>query len=182
MTSNTGPRQKRKFRFSQRGGSSAKRKEFIDTEYIRGVKNEEGEMVIRPLNAKETEFLDKFYKEQYHAKFNTDEESREMFFKINRMLNKHKNFFEENGFYPVEVENAITDFDKKSKSLGNLIYRFWDQKEINSDDYKRLWDVHNKANREYKLDKLEDSEYNEDRYEREGSDTRIEDLITESED
>lgn len=150
----------------------------MDSDYQDGVFDHEGNQLIRPLNEQEKKFLSNFYKEYHHATFVTNEDSKELFKKINGLISENKDFFEENGFYPVEVENLIEDFDKLTKKLGNM-HGFWQQKDINSDDYKRIFDVENKIKREYTAVSYEDLQeyYNLE----EKSDTEIEDLITESE-
>jgi hypothetical protein len=141
--------------------------------------NQDGNLVIRAMNDGEKQFLSNFYKEFAHATFKTSEESRALFKKINTLIAKHHEFFLENDFYPVEVENLIEDFDKITKNLGNL-HGFWHQKDINSDDYKRGFDMENIAKREFRCISYEDMQ---NLYEAEESeDTAIEDLITESED
>jgi hypothetical protein len=157
------------------------RRESIETAYIRGVYNSEGELVIRPLDKEELEFLNSYYKEFVHATFNTDKESTRLFKIAKKLSKKSENvkFFEKNGFYPEEVEAAISAFDEKSKALGNLAYNFWDQRDINSDDYKRRYDIQNNASKGLQLESFEDLQYisNMD----EPDDTWIEDLITDSE-
>jgi hypothetical protein len=160
-------------------GSRTKRREFIDTDYVNGVFNEHGDQVIRSLTDLEAKFLAGFYKEFAHATFKTSDESKALFKKINHLLNKNEEFFEENGFYPVEIENLIADFDVITKKLGNL-HGFWQQKDINSDDYKRGHDIENMVKREHRYVSYEEMQEAIDMEEK--SDTEIEDLITESED
>jgi hypothetical protein len=159
-------------------GSRTKRREFIDTDYVNGVYDEEGNQVIRPLTEAEAKVLASFYKEYVHATFKTSDESKALFRKINAQLDLHKDFYLENGFYPVEVENLIADFDIITKKLGNL-HSFWQQKDINSDDYKRGHDIENVVKREHRYTSYEDMQEYADMEEK--SDTEIEDLITESE-
>ena len=88
-------------------------------------------------------------------------------------------FFEDNGFHPEEVELAVNAFNEKSKCLGNMACDFWQQRDINSDDYKRRFDIQNNASKGLQLESFEDIQYisNVDDF----VDTIIEDLITESE-
>jgi hypothetical protein len=183
MTSNTGPKKhKRKFQYLNKTGARGQRQEFMETHYVKGIVNMSGEQVIRPLNAEEVTFLNKFYKEGVHGTFVTDVESKALFKEASRLtkLKSNVEFFESNGCFPLDVEEAIIKFEDKSKSLGNMIYKFWDQKDVNSDDYKRRHDIQNKAGREFQLVSFEDLQYIgevEDKDE-----TFLEDLITESED
>jgi hypothetical protein len=180
MTDSTGAKKKyrKEFAHISKQGSRTKRREFIDTDYVDGVLDQDGNVAIRPLSAAENKFLSSFYKEFVHATFKTSEESKLLFRRINSLLSKHEEFFEENGFYPVEVENLIADFDVITKKLGNL-HNFWQQKDINSDDYKRGHDIENVVKREHRYMSYEDMQEYADMEEK--SDTEIEDLITESE-
>ena len=183
MTNSTGNRKshKKKFQFLNKKGARAHRKEFIETSYIMGVYNEFGDQVIRSLEKEEIFFLDNYYKEFVHGTFITDKESTKLFKKA-KALTKNKDnvkFFNENGFYPEEVEQAIQKFNEKSKALGNLVYDFWEQREVNSDDYKRRFDIQNNSCRGVRLESFEDVQSYTDV--EEPSDTKIEDLITESE-
>jgi hypothetical protein len=184
MTSNTGKQKKhkKKFQYLSPNGARIHRKSSIETSYIRGVFNSEGEKVIRELTVEEQNFLDNYYKEFVHGTFNTDKESIKLFKIAKRLSKEPRNvkFYKENGFFPEDVEKAISDFNNKSKSLGNLAYNFWDQREINSDDYKRRYDIQNNSCRGLQLDSFEDLQYvylQDD----DSSNTIIEDLITESE-
>jgi hypothetical protein len=184
MTSNTGKvkNHKKKFQSLNSKGARAHRKEFIETSYINGVVNDFGDQVIRPLNKDEISWLDKFYKEFIHSTFVTDSESILLFKKAKALTKKKENviFFNKNGFFPEHVQQSIDAFNKKSKELGNLACDFWQQREINSDDYKRRYDIQNNCTKGVQLESFEDSQsiVNLDEY----SNTKIEDLITESED
>jgi len=185
MTSNTGNKSKkkhlRKFQYLNKTGARAQRKEFMDTGYVKGVVNEFGEQVIRPLNKEEVEFLNSFYKESVHGTFNTDAESKLLFKEAKRLtrLSKNIDFFQENGFHPTDVQDAISRFEEKSKSLGNIFYKFFDQREINSDDWKRRQDIQNNCIEDVQLESFEDLQYMAEV--EDYDDTVIEDLITESE-
>jgi hypothetical protein len=162
-------------------GSRIHRQEFIETHYINGVYNDKGEQVIRPLSLEEKSFLNKYYKEFVHGTFNTDAESTRLFKRAKTLSKTKENvkFHKENGFYPEEVQNAIDKFNEKSKSLGNLAYDFFDQREINSDDYKRRYDIQNNSSKGVQLSSFEDLQYVSNVEDLEN--TIIEDLITESE-
>lgn len=45
------------------------RKEYIETDYVNGVRDAQGKLVIRPLNEKEKQFLNKFYEETINTNF-----------------------------------------------------------------------------------------------------------------
>jgi len=144
--------------------------------------DETGNKVIRSLTDEEVEWLDKFYKEYVHSTFVTDSESTSLFKKAKRLSKKTENVkhLEQTGEYPKEVTEAVNNFNDKSKKLGNLFCDFWQQRDINSDDYKRKHDIQNNSSKGLQLESFEDVQYVSD-FE-ENCDTQIEDLITESED
>ncbi len=183
MINNTGKikKHRKKFQHLRKNGARVHRQDFIESNYIHGIVNVNGEQVIRPLNIEERQFLDDYYKEFVHGTFVTDKESTKLF-KIAKKLSKKPDnvkFFEDNGFYPEEVERAVNSFNEKSKRLGNMACDFWQQRDINSDDYKRRFDIQNNASKGLQLESFEDIQYisNVDDF----VDTIIEDLITESE-
>lgn len=183
MTNNTGKvkKHKKKFQFINGKGTRLHRKEFIETGYTSGVLNEFGDQVIRPMTKDEIEWLDKFYKEFVHSTFTTDEESIKLFKKAKTLTKKKENviFYKKNGFFPEDVQNAVEAFNQKSKSLGNLAWDFWQQRDINSDDYKRRYDIQNNCSKGVQIESFEDIQNIADLDEY--GDTKIEDLITESE-
>jgi hypothetical protein len=185
MTSSTGKQRKyrKKFQHLNKNGARASRKFFIEADYVRGVINDFGEQVIRPMTEEETAFLDQFYKEEVHGTFKTDKESTQLFRKAKRVASKLENiqFFEQNGFHPEEVQQAVEEFNAKSKSLGNLVYDFWSQREVNADSYKRRLDIQNNAILDVQLESFEDFQYRSEHVDDDCDDTVIEDLITESE-
>lgn len=183
MTNNTGKvkKHKKKFQHLTKGGARAHRRHLIETSYINGIFNQDGERVIRALTDSEKDFLNSYYKEFVHGTFVTDKESTLLFKKARKLTKIPANvkFFADNGFYPEEVEAAVEAFNAKSKSLGNIAYSFWDRRDINSDDYKRRFDIQNNVTRELSLESFEDIQHMSMNDER--PDTLIEDLITESE-
>jgi len=181
MTSSTGKKHKKKFQHLSKRGSRIHRQEFIESQYVSGVYNESGEQVIRPLNEEEKAFLDKYYKEFVHGTFSTDKESTALFKKAKTLSKNKENikFLNEHGHYPKNVEKAVSEFNEKSKSLGNLAFDFFEQREINSDDYKRRYDIQNNSTKGVQLSSFEDLQYVSNVEEIEN--TTIEDLITESE-
>ena len=66
------------------------RQDYIEPDYINGVRNEDGEMVIRPLTHKEKKFLNDYYEETINANFVHDEELKELSKRI-KVLKKLEN-------------------------------------------------------------------------------------------
>ena len=108
------------------------RQEYMDVDYVNGVKNAKGELVIRPMTDEEKDWLDAFYKEDLHAsiskenpKFYKGEDRREAFARNNQrnrcLYNQEKaqgklidldadildnymgKFFEDSGIDPEEI-------------------------------------------------------------------------------
>lgn len=184
MTNNTGKQKKYKknYQHLNKNGARLHRRDFIETQYTKGVLDEKGNQVIRALNKEEINFLDNFYKEYVHNTFITDSESQKLYKKARKLIKQKENveFFKENGSYPEYVLEVIESFNKKSKALGNTFYDFWDQRDINSDDYKRRYDIHNNCTKGLQLESFEDVKNTvegDDEY----NPTMLEDLITESE-
>jgi hypothetical protein len=185
MTNNTGKKKqhRKKFQHLSKSGARSYRKDFIETEYVNGVVDAWGNQVMRPLTEEEKLFLAKFYKEEVHGTFTTDKESTALFRKAKSLslLPENVKVFEETGKHSSEVEEAVQAFNEKSKSLGNTVYDFWQQREINSDSYKRRQDIHNNSILNVQLESFEDMQYRSEMYSEDSEDTTIEDLITESE-
>jgi len=187
MTETTGPKPKRKhkkkFKFIDNRGAYKTRKDFIETQYINGVKDEAGNLVMRPLNAEEVAFLDAFYKESVHANFTTSEETKKHELEIKRLErdNKsyHKAFKEDSKEILKAIENKKIETSKARKALGNIYSDYDEQKEIRQQNYQRNQCVFNKTKVQSKLDSFE--EIVEKDWEEHTEDTIIEDLITESE-
>jgi hypothetical protein len=183
MTNNTGKvkKYKKKFQHLNKKGARLHRKDFIETPYLQGVQNNEGDLVIRPLNQEEVDWLNNFYKEYVHSTFTTDKESTFLFKKAKRMSRSKQNlkYLEENNEDSPEVKEAINNFNKKSRELGNMFYEFYQQRDINSDDYKRKHDIQNNSARGISIESFEDIQEMVDL--EDFLDTQIEDLITESE-
>lgn len=185
MTDNTGkPRKNRKkYQHINKNGARLHRRDFIETEYINGVYDQSGNKVIRNLTQEEVDWLDKFYKEYVHGTFNTDEESSRLFKEAKKVYKTKDNleYFKNNGTHSKEVKTAISKFNKKSKKLGNVFHDFFQQRDINSDDYKRKFDIQNNSAKGLQLESFEDIQYAAD-FDEDEEATTIEDLVTESED
>jgi len=80
MTNNIGrkkqkPTEKKQYNPLDKQGTKLTRRDFIETEYVNGVKDPEtGKQVIRPLDATERAWLSQFILETEHGNFKKDEE------------------------------------------------------------------------------------------------------------
>lgn len=62
------------YNYLDKKGTRSTRHDFIETEYSKGVKNEAGEVVIRPLTPDEKAWLSQFISETEHGNINSGEE------------------------------------------------------------------------------------------------------------
>ena len=65
-------RKEAKYPALEKGLNVKSRKDFIEVDYVNGVKNSNGEQVIRPLNEEEKAFLNQFYEETVVTNFSHD--------------------------------------------------------------------------------------------------------------
>ena len=65
-------RKEAKYPALEKGLNVKSRKDFIEVDYVNGVKNSNGEQVIRPLNDEEKAFLNQFYEETVVTNFSHD--------------------------------------------------------------------------------------------------------------
>lgn len=137
------------------------RREYIDTGYVDGVFDNEGNRLIRALTEEEKDWLDKFYSEHVNASFSEDnihtilpEEKRQ------RIKNQIKQYKEE----VKEIQKEINTLTIKKNLLEDEI------KELKEKDYKtQCYDANNSRNRclynmarkTGKLTKLKNKEYDE---------------------
>ena len=99
-------RDKSKFPALNRGLNTASRKDFIETEYLNGVKDSKGNMVIRPLNDEEKAWLNKYYEETVVTNFNHDPELRR--------LNRKKKSIVEDAVVK-ELQEELKELKKRPK-------------------------------------------------------------------
>jgi len=126
----------------------AYRRSQIETSYINGVKDDDENVVIRPLNQEELDFLDKFYKESVHNTFDSNQDTKKIVREIRSLVGQYSYWKRKKcnkGKINEELEAKIAkkklEFKKISESLGNLYTDYEDQKTLRSDNYKRRTDV-----------------------------------------
>lgn len=188
MTDPTGQKEKRKykkkFKFIDNRGTYKTRKDFIETQYVNGVRDEMGNLVIRAMTEEEIEFLNNFYKETVHANFNNSEETKKHEYEIKSLERDNKAYSKVFGEDSPEIQSSIARKKKETsearKKLGNVYSDYDEQKEIRQQNYQRNQCVFNKSKHHQKLDSFE--EIIEQDWDTSIDDTIIEDLITESED
>lgn len=125
-----------------------RRREFLETEYVNGVTNKDGEMVIRPLNDEEKEWLDQFYKETLNTSFSKnisfypipgtdDMNSREIKEIRQEFLNEDKSINYEKLDDIKFVSKIARKYSLPDETIVNLIKR------------KEIYDANNAINNDY---------------------------------
>jgi len=61
------------------------RADYIEADYVGGVTGDDGDIVIRPLNEEEKDFLNKFYEEEVSANFHHNKETKRLFREIKKI-------------------------------------------------------------------------------------------------
>lgn len=157
MTSNSG-RKKQKYNPLNKDGAYGRTRDFIEADYVNGVTDERtGELVIRPLNAEETEWLSQFYAETEHgnfAKTKEIEEVQDYYDAISTRIRHAK----KNGLNTEEVLSLKVLAEEKYKELVQLraeTNTFYpedkDRHEIFNKGNKRREDIFNMAKASGKL-------------------------------
>jgi len=134
------------------------RTDYIDTDYINGVTNSSGELVIRKLNEEEMSFLNKYYEEEVNANFMHDK--------------KLKSLYKE----AKAIEEMKNPSDKDIERWGELKAKYLirqDEVLLNTDpeDHKRCYGLNNARNRclynrskaSMKLKYINDETHNEEK-------------------
>jgi hypothetical protein len=90
------------------------RKEFIETDYINGVFNEEGKQVMRPLTHDEKKFLNDFYEETVGANFLHDTE-------LKRLSDAKRKIIEDSEVIKLKEECKLISDRKEKNRLQQII-------------------------------------------------------------
>jgi hypothetical protein len=67
------------------------RQDYIEPDYVNGVEDSNGNVVIRPLNAQEKKFLNDFYEETINANFMHDDVLKDLYNEMKVIRDKEKN-------------------------------------------------------------------------------------------
>lgn len=126
-------------------GAVANRRDFIEADYINGVRDEHGNEVMRALTDLEVEWLNNWYKEEVHAKFENSDETKSETKKLKILRLRHKQFAQDNGFdHPEVVAQKERVIGLKTK-IGNMITDPDEQSRIYADNYARNQCIFNLA-------------------------------------
>lgn len=144
------------------------RRDYIDTHYIDGVRNEKGEMVIRPMNEEEKKWLDDFYGEHLNASFTENplmdtrsDEERESIKKELKRVKKELNGIQKkiNEFQVGinQLEDAKTLLEEEYKELYSMDVK----KQVYDENNARNRCLYNHAKKRGKLVKLNQRNYDD---------------------
>ena len=130
------------------------RQDYIEPDYVNGVVNANGEMVIRPLNKEEKRFLNSYYEEVIGANFNHDPELKQ----LNKDIKKLKDI--ETPTKEDEVELMSLQMEYFAKADEVLLYPdHEDQKKLYGENNARNRCVYNRTKAMHILDELNDATY-----------------------
>ena len=132
------------------------RQDYIETDYINGVKNKDGELVIRPLNEEEKTFLNSFYEEVIGANFMHDDILKELHKELKILKSKKELTVEE------EAELMKLQLDYYARADDVLLYpESCDQKKLYGENNARNRCLYNRTKTAGILDELNDGTYDE---------------------
>lgn len=85
------------FDYLRKSGARATRRDFVEADYINGVKDENGLQVIRPMTKEEVEWLSQYYREAENVSFNKTDEIKSEQHKLRKLIKEHRNYKENYG-------------------------------------------------------------------------------------
>lgn len=98
------------------------RSDFIETDYIDGVKNDKGELVIRPLNDEEKAWLDQFYGESVVTSAKNLNPTKEIKKYCKEISNLRKKIAKERKEKKVKQNKKIKFWTKKIKDIEKCLH------------------------------------------------------------
>ncbi len=150
MTKSTGTARK-KYDFLDKKGTTKARQDYIETNYVDGVKDlKTGEMVIRKMNDEEREWLSQFISETEHGNLNKSSQIKVEVRNLknlrseHRTAKRHANIDEMARLEPL-IEAKLQYIEVLRESCNNFYTTEEDVKEIYSRDNERRRDVYNNA-------------------------------------
>lgn len=149
MTSPTG-KEKKKYDYLNKNGTTRTRKDYIETTYVNGVRDENGNQVIRPLNAEEREWLSQFVAETDHCNFKRTNELKDEEKTLKRLRMDYTEAKRRMNVDEMDDLNAKiqTQYDKVRSLRGETAAFYVDdeeRQELYNRDYERRMDVYNNA-------------------------------------
>ena len=131
-------RQKAKYPALNKSLNLKLRKDYIEPDYVGGVKNDQGELVIRALNDEEKQFLNDFYEESVGANFLHDDELKDINDEIKALKAQLK-----------DTENPDIEIQERLDYYSMLLYDRRDEVLIypDEDDHRKIYGENNARNR-----------------------------------
>lgn len=132
------------------------RQDYIEPDYVNGVRNANGEMVIRPLNDEEKKFLNSYYEEVIGANFLYDKELKDLYEEMKPLKKKKVLTSDEKSL----LDNLQDKYHKRADEV--LLYSdHEDQKKLYGENNARNRCLFNRTKSMGILDELNDSTYDE---------------------
>jgi hypothetical protein len=149
MTNNTGTARK-KYDFLDKKGTTKARQDYIETNYVDGVKDDKGNTVIRAMTAEEKEWLSQFISETEHGNLNKSTQIKSEVRALKnlradyRSAQRKESIDEMERLYPL-IEEKLQFIEALRESCNNFYTTEDDVKEIYTRDNERRRDVYNNA-------------------------------------
>jgi hypothetical protein len=136
---------KNKFDPLRKSGTLKTRQDFIETDYVNGVRDEDGRMVIRPMTKEETEWLSQYYQEAENVNFLKTEEIKAEHEKLRKLIRKHRPYKEINREEHPKVVQQREKLKFLREESNSLFVDEKSRKELYKQDNDRRNDVFNVA-------------------------------------
>lgn len=150
---------KNKFDPLRKNGTLKTRKDFIETDYVNGVRDEDGKMVIRPLTKEEKEWLSQYYQEAENVNFNKTEEIKVEHEKLRKLIRKYRPYKELNKQEHPKVINQRAKLRALREESNSFFVDDKQRKELFKQDNDRRSDIFNVAKQTGALVNLDINEY-----------------------
>lgn len=153
MTNNTGKKRnaRKKYNYLDRKGTTKTRHDYIETNYVNGVRNPgEEDFAIRPMTEDEKQWLSQFVQETEHGNLNKTAQIKAEVKALKdlrsdyRTAKRKENVAEMERLYK-EIENKRIFIEQLRDSCNNFYTSEEDVKEIYTRDNERRRDVYNNA-------------------------------------
>lgn len=116
-------------------GTYKTRQDFIETDYVNGVYDKDGNMVIRPLNDAEKEYLAQYIAETEHGSFSSNRELKKQTKVYKAMVDMYK-----------KTQKRLKDLHKKIQKQKKLVLDLREASNCFYVDDKDRHDIFNKDN------------------------------------
>lgn len=150
MTSSSGPRKKNKYNPLNKQGTVKTRQDFIEADYVEGVFDRKGNMVIRPMTQEEIDWLSRFYQETEHSTFQTNEKIKkqeDLYKQLCRDFKANKKYmsFEESQSFREKIDGAYQKLVQLRSETNTFYPEDEDRREIYTKSNRRREDIFNRA-------------------------------------